>query len=204
MLLLVTLLTLAAPSDTPSVRGARLTITLAHGSPAERRTKDQLERLMAAHDLRPWQFTANVIIDHSAIPHSHPTLTLHTRHQRDDELLLSTFVHEQLHWYLAQHDSATSVAMQELRRRFPTVPVGYPQGSSDEEANYAHLIITWLEFQANQYLLGELRAQQVTAFWATDHYTSIYRAVLDRGAEIGAVVQASGLALDPRRVPPVP
>ena len=41
---------------------------------------------------------------------SHPVLTLHTRHRRDDDLLLSTFLHEQLHW----QDGAAIVLHREL------------------------------------------------------------------------------------------
>lgn len=38
-----------------------------------------------------------------AIPYSHPVLTLHTRHLKDDLALLSTFVHEEYHWYETAH-----------------------------------------------------------------------------------------------------
>src|SRR4051812_30597332 len=76
----------------------KIDISLAHGSKAEQQTKEQLQRLLGAYDLSKWIFTKSIIIDEQSIPHSHPTLTLHTRHLKDDELLLSTFVHEQLHW----------------------------------------------------------------------------------------------------------
>jgi hypothetical protein len=55
-------------------------------------------RFLDKYDLTPWLFTRAVVIDDDATPHSHPVLTLHTRHLRDDLLLLSTFIHEQSHW----------------------------------------------------------------------------------------------------------
>src|SRR5262245_43386378 len=80
----------------------KIEISLKRGSQGEAQTKAQLERLLKFYDLSKWIFTRSVVIDEKSIPHSHPILTLHTRHLKDDELLLSTFVHEQIHWFLAQ------------------------------------------------------------------------------------------------------
>jgi len=186
-LVLVLALQAAAPSD------STLSIALARNTPAERETKAQLERLLAQYDTRPWQFTSKLQIDASAIPHSHPVLTLSTRHLRDDELLLSTYLHEQLHWYVGRHESAGAAAVRELRQLFPRIPVGYPEGGSDEIGNYYHLIVIYLEDRANRIVHGELRARQILEFWATDHYTWLYRTVRDRNREIGDIVRKHGL-----------
>ena len=170
-----------------------LTVVLANGTPDEAATQVQLERLLAEHDVGPWRFTSEVVIDRSALPHSHPRLTLHTRHLRDDDLLLSTYLHEQIHWFVADRDSAASAAVQDLRQLFPTTPIGYPEGGPDETSNYYHLLVIYLEDRANRALLGELRARQVLEFWAHDHYTWLYRAVRDRGREVGRVVRDHGL-----------
>src|SRR5436309_15051543 len=77
-------------------------IELAHGSAAEVRTADQLQRLLERFNVEPWLFTRRVMIDERAIPHSHPVLTLHTRHLDRDDVLLSTFVHEQHHVWLVR------------------------------------------------------------------------------------------------------
>ena len=42
-------------------------------------------RLLRTYDLSPWFFTNVIVIDEKAVPHSHPVLTLYTRHGRDDE-----------------------------------------------------------------------------------------------------------------------
>lgn len=159
----------------------------------ERATGEQLERLLDRYDLSPWLFTRDIRIDRSAIPHSHPVLTLHTRHLKDDDLLLSTFVHEELHWYLVEHPAATEAAIEELKARFPKTPIGFPLGSSDERGNYVHLLDIYLEWRADRLLLGELRARQVMEFWASDHYTWVYRTVLDHEREIGDIVNRHGL-----------
>jgi hypothetical protein len=160
-------------------------IALKKGTKGEQQTKGQLQRLIKTYDLTGWTFTRSIIIEEGAIPHSHPVLTLSARHVKDDELLLSTFVHEQAHWFLTQNNKATEDAKKELRVMFPRAPVSFPEGASDEESTYLHLIVIYLEYRADRELLGELKARQVMDFWATDHYTWIYKTVLEHTREIG-------------------
>jgi hypothetical protein len=69
---------------------AAIDITLKQGTTGEAQTRDQLRRLLTTYDVSPWIYTRSIVIDERAIPFSHPVLTLHTRHQQDDDLLLST------------------------------------------------------------------------------------------------------------------
>ncbi|HEX3232473.1 MAG TPA: hypothetical protein VHQ95_26065, partial [Pyrinomonadaceae bacterium] len=114
----------------------KIEISLKNSTPQESQTRDQLQRLVKTYDLSMWIFTRSVLIDEKAIPHSHPILTLNTRHLKDDDLLLSTFVHEQLHWFLVQKDKETKEATKDLRALFPKVPVSLPEGAADEESTY--------------------------------------------------------------------
>lgn len=168
-------------------------INSVHNAKDEIQTARQLNDLLHKYDLRKWIVTRTIAIDDDSIPHSHPVLTLHTRHRKDDELLLSTFVHEQMHWYLAQHKQATADAVTGLKLLYPTTPVGFPEGSSDEEGNYEHLLIIDLEWKADKELFGELRARQIMEFWAVDHYTWIYRTVLDHKRQIDPILETNNL-----------
>lgn len=179
---------------------AGLSIKLAHDSATERATKAQLERLLSS-DLSRWMFTRAIVIEDEAIPHSNPVLTLSTRHLRDDDLLLSTFLHEELHWFIKQHQTDSAAAVAELRVLFPTIPVGYPQGSLDEDGNYYHMVVIPLEYAADRAVMGELRARQVMEFWAGDHYTWLYRATLDHPAEIGRIIRKHNLIPDALKTP---
>ncbi|HEV2805738.1 MAG TPA: hypothetical protein VGW57_12500 [Chthoniobacterales bacterium] len=163
-------------------------IKLAHNTPGEARTCDQLNRLLQQYPLAPWYFTKTIHIDEKAIPHSHPVLTLHTRHLKDDDLLLSSFVHEQIHWFLEDHHDDTKAAEDELRTLFPKLPVGFPDGALDEESDYLHLLVNFLEWRSDRQLLGDLRARQIMEFWARDHYRVLYQTVLEHASEIGAIV----------------
>ena len=166
---------------------AKIDISLKNGSPGEIQTRDQLQRLLTTSDLSKWIFTRSILIDEKAIPHSHPILTLHTRHLKDDDLLLSTFVHEQLHWFLVQKDKETNEAIKDLRALFPKVPVVFPEGAGDEESTYLHLLVIYLEYRADREILGELRTKQVMDFWSGDHYTWVYKTVLERTRDIGSI-----------------
>ena len=174
----------------------QIRISLKHNDDAgEVQTKSQLQKLLAQYDLSRFIFTKEIIIDRGSIPHSHPVLTLHTRHLKDDDLFLSTFMHEQIHWFFTQHQDQTEQAVKELRTIFPKVPVGFPEGADSEDSTYLHLLVNTLEYRADKELLGELRARQVMEFWATDHYTWVYRQVLDEGDKIRAVLRKYKLVI---------
>lgn len=177
------------PAASASAGAPALEITLAHDSAAEHQTQAQLEGLLDRYDLSKWIVTDKLAIDQDAIPHSHPLLTLHTRHRRDDELLLSTFVHEETHWFIALHRDEMQWAERDLRRLFPKLPLDYPKGSDTQQANYEHLIIILNEWRACRELFGELKAREVMEFWAHDHYTTLYQLVLDHPAEIGKIAR---------------
>jgi hypothetical protein len=163
-------------------------ITLKNGSDAEAQTKTQLERLLKSYDLSKWIMTKTIEIDEKAIPHSHPVLTLSTRHLLDDELLVATFVHEQMHWFVIQDQKNLAAVLDEFKKMFPKVPVGYPEGARDEGSSYLHIAVVYLEYRALRELLGELRAKQVMDFWSSDHYTWIYRTVHEKPREIGQIM----------------
>lgn len=171
-------------------------ISLKHNNDADEiATKNQMQRLVKQYDVSKWIFTKKIEIDREAIPHSHPVLTLSIRHLKDDELLLSTFVHEQIHWFIEERAEQKKSAVADLRTIFPKVPVGYPEGAQDEESSYYHLLVCYLEYQADRKLFGELKARQIIDFWTTDHYTWIYKQILNEERKIGGVVRKNNLMI---------
>jgi hypothetical protein len=154
-----------------------LDVRLAHDSEGERATGEQLRRLVDAYDVEDWLYTREIVVDETAIPHSHPVLTVHTRHLRDDEMLVSTLVHEQFHWL---EDGATlpafRAAMAEFAELYPDAPGPEAGGARDVESTYRHLIVCDLELQAMTELLGEEAARALLA--RITHYDWIYERVL--------------------------
>jgi hypothetical protein len=174
---------------TASAFASEIQIHLEHNDEAEQKTRAQLQRILHEYDLQKWTFTEKVLIDDRSIPHSHPVLTLHTRHLNSDDQLLSTYVHEQLHWWLAEKIENTKAAEADLHKLYPRVPVGGSDGARDEESTYLHLIDCYLEMQADRALMGNDRATEVMKFWADDHYKWIYKTVIMDEVKIGDLVK---------------
>lgn len=153
----------------------------------------ELRALFRTFDLSPYLFTRKIRIARGEIPHSHPVLTLNTRHRGDR--LLSVFLHEQIHWFVAARPAAEARACAACERLFPDLPVAPPDGAGDRRSTCLHVVINRLEHRALATLVGEERALAVTTFWAGDHYRAIYRLVLDRGPVIDRVLAEVGLDL---------
>lgn len=168
---------LSALMSTPVDGAAQLEVTLANDTEAERRTRAQLLRLVEEYDVEPWLYTTRVRIDETQIPHSHPVLTLHTRHLGDDHGLLSTFIHEQFHW-LEEGETLADfrAAMTDFEEIYPEVPRSDAGGARDRESTYRHLLVCDLELQAMTRLVGEEAARDLLA--SITHYEWIYDRVL--------------------------
>lgn len=163
-------------------------VSLKHGSPREQAAKRQLERVLARYRPSRWLFTRRVIIDQDAIPHSHPVLTLNTRHLDDDERLLTVFIHEQIHWFTVSRWDDGDAAIRELQVHYPVVPDRPPEGARDRESTYLHLLVCTLEYEAALELLGAEAGRAVIERASLDIYRWIYRTVLSDAARIRVVL----------------
>lgn len=173
-------------------------------TPLEERGRQQLERLLGTYNLDPWVFTRTVRIESYVIPHSHPVLTLNTRYLDDDHHALSTFVHEQAHWFEAADEraSASRRAIEDLRAMYPNPPVPEEVGTRSDRSTYLHLMINWLELDAMAELVGEQNARAVLA--EKGHYEWIYERVLEDTDGIGRILARHDMLITPERGLTVP
>ncbi len=172
-----------------------ITIRLHSGNEREVKAEAQLQRLLREYDLSPWFFTREVLIESGVVPHGYPVLTLNTRYiDGRDERQLSTFVHEQIHWFLNIDEAAFNAIVGDLREIYPEVPTGRPEGSGTEDGTYMHLVVCWLELEAMTELVGPERARQVLG--GKGYYTWIYRRVLEDTEKIGTLIRGQGLVID--------
>ena len=186
-------LTITSPdSVVGQVKPVDLEITFEQNTAAERATADQLRKTLEKHDVARWIYTPRIRIDERAIPHSHPMLTLHTRHNGDEDGLLATFLHEQFHW-LEEGNALFRSAMDAYAKLYPDAPSQGPEGARDLESTYRHLLVCDLEFQVMTRLIGTERARRVLS--ANRHYTWIYDRVLN-DAQVRAVARSHGFLLD--------
>ncbi|MGF1476374.1 MAG: alpha/beta hydrolase family protein [Geminicoccaceae bacterium] len=156
-----------------------------------RRAEVLLRGLLRDYELAPFLFTRRVQIGHGLIPRSHPVLTLNTRHIDQPDRFLSLFLHEQMHWFVAERPDRLEQAMAALRALWPELPNDPQQAASSPASTNLHLGINWLEWRALASLVGEDRARQVIA--TQDIYPWIYDQVLSRSDEIASVMAAAGL-----------
>lgn len=164
-------------------------ILLKTGTSAEVETRTALLSLIEKYPLHDWLFTLRVEIDENSWSHSHPTLTLDTRHRNNDLLLLSVFIHEQLHWFEEEHTTDRDLAIEETKRYYPNVPSAPPQGAFDEPSTRLHLLVCYLEFQIMKHLVGTETARQVMLTLGRDHYSWVYWTVLDDESNIAQIIR---------------
>jgi len=113
-------------------------------------------------------------------------------HSADE--LLSSYVHEQLHWRLRPRGASQQEAIAELRRMYPGAPIGLPEGAETAISTYGHLVDCYEEIQADRVLIGPERTSAVIA--NKGHYTRIYKTVLQDEARIAAVVRRHHLEIN--------
>lgn len=176
----------------PGTGSAFVKIGTAHSSSKELAAKAQLERIINSYSIAKWMFTDTVTIDETAIPHSHPTLTLNTRYLEDDAAQLATLLHEQFHWMLAGYPKQLEVAMQRFESIYPDMPENLPEGSRGKNSGYLHLVVCYLELEAMKSIVGNTKARRVLQSWK--HYTWIYDKVLN-DPRIATVNEDSGIRL---------
>jgi hypothetical protein len=164
-----------------------VSIKLAHNTPREMQTEQALKEILATYDLHKYIFTRDVVIEERAMNHAFPVLTLNVRFADSPDELLSSFVHEQLHWHLRARDADQKAAIFELRQIYPTAPVGLPEGADSAYSTYGHLVDCYLEIQADRELIGPKRTEEVIR--NKPWYTWIYKTVLRDEPRIRAVVQ---------------
>ncbi len=166
-------------------------VETANGEAQEESTKELLVKIFEKFDLSKWAFTDRVVIDHTAKPHSHPVLTLSTKFIVRTPLgVVSTYLHEQLHWYLDERSDETLAAIQELRTMYPSVPDAEHGGANDDHSTYLHLVLNWLELESLAAVAGRERAEEtLRKAVGGPVYGWVYREVFDKHVEIGEIVR---------------
>ena len=173
-----------------------LQITLKANTEKELQKKIQLERLLKQYNLSKWIYTKSILIDEQTrIPHSHPVLTLNTNQLDDDLATLSTFIHEQIHWFEEANPKQRDKAIEDLRTLYPEAPSGPPEGARDRYSTYLHLIVCYLEYQGMNELVGSEKAKQVIEVSSKRFYRWIYRTVLSDESKLKAVLDKQGLKI---------
>jgi hypothetical protein len=158
----------------------RIDVDLDHARREADRVRGMLQALRRRHDLSRFEYTRVVRIVPGGDTFSHPMLTLGNRFAENEDALLSTYLHEQMHWYLwhlgTPERDPVAPFFDELVRRYPEAPTELPDGARNYESTYLHLVINWLEVAATAEFIGRHRAVAVAEVQRS--YRWIYRTVL--------------------------
>lgn len=164
-----------------------------------RREAERIHELLLAlrrrHDLARYEYTRVVRIVPGGDTFAHPVLTLGNRFAGSEDQLLSTYLHEQMHWYLWQLFSPQvdpiAPFFDELVRRYPQAPTSLPDGARNYEATYIHLVVNWLETATLAEFIGRERAVELAR--AQTSYRWIYRTVLEDWDALERLYAKNGL-----------
>ena len=161
----------------------QLDIDLDHAKREAERMRDMLSALRRRHDLSRYEYTTIVRIVPGGETFAHPVLTLGNRFACNEDLLLSTYLHEQMHWYLwylgTPERDMLAPFMDELVRRYPDAPIDIANGGArGYDATYEHLVVNWLEIAATSEFIGRERALAVAHAQRLRSYGWLYRKVV--------------------------
>jgi hypothetical protein len=169
----------------------RIDIDLDHARREGDRVRDMLAALRRRHDVARYEYTSAVRIVPGGDTFAQPVLTLGNRFTSSEDELLSTYLHEQMHWYLwylgTPERDMVAPFMDELVRRYPDAPTGPPDGALGYDATYLHLVVNWLEVAATAEFIGRERAVAVAR--AQRSYRWIYRTVLKDWDRLGELYE---------------
>jgi len=158
------------------------------------KTKSLLEGFEKQYNLRPYLFTKSVKIKPDVIPHSHPILTLNTFWNDSPNHLLSTFLHEQIHWFMHWIDRRKyGVVHRQFMEWYPELPEDRALISSNTYSTYTHLAICWLELQGVKKYLGADEAYETIRTFK--HYPWIFNKVIEDETKIGQLMEENGLRI---------
>jgi hypothetical protein len=122
--------------------------------------RDMLIDLRTRFDLASLEYTKQVRIAPLEIPHSHPTLMLNTW-VRDELGLLSTYLHEQMHWYLTWYSHAHPLRWRDLfQASMSDIPRCHPtqQQMNSPFISISSLTGSKLKLQHNSWIAVALRS----------------------------------------------
>ena len=169
-------------------------ITLLNGTETEKQTRTRLEAIIQRYEkqLSKWTFKDEFVIQDEGFSNSHPVLTFASNQllPRDDNEVLSIFIHENLHCFFDLRLDAFHQVMDEIRSKYPEVPVGRVNGvhlgAHDKESRYNHLVVCFLEHFPLVGIIGKCFAEETLA--RHDYYKWIYQTVLSDYDDMKAII----------------
>jgi hypothetical protein len=173
-------------------------VDLDHARREAERMRDLLSALRRRHDLARYEYTKIVCIVPGGETFARPVLTLGNRFASSEDLLLSTYLHEQMHWYLwylgTPERDMVAPFMDELVRRYPHAPIDVPNGGARSyDSTYEHLVVNWLELAATSEFIGRERTMALARAQRLRSYGWLYDVVVRDWDDLGKLYERHGI-----------
>ena len=173
-------------------------VDLDHAKREAERVRNLLAALRRRHDLSRYEYTNIVCIVPGGETFARPVLTLGNRFATSEDLLLSTYLHEQMHWYLwylgTPERDMVAPFMDELVRRYPQAPIDVANGGArGYDATYEHLVVNWLELAATSEFIGRERTMALARAQRLRSYGWLYDVVVRDWEELGKLYERHGI-----------
>ncbi len=172
-----------------------MVITTHANTSSEIEVKGRLESLLKKYDLEKYLYTKEVKIQDNSIPHSHPILVLNTDYASDVHLL-STFLHEQMHWYTLSKEYDNKKLGEAIFTKYPKVPGPLPEGAGDERSTYLHILVCYLEYHTLEQVVGPEKARAHMEYMGTQYYKWVFQTVVKDYGYLKELVESIGLHFD--------
>lgn len=152
-------------------------------------TRIEILHLARKYDLSSFLYSKKIIIDPTVKKTRwKPTITLNTRYKDHPHRLLAQLLHEELHWWMRDHQEKVQVAIPQLKSTFRGAPK--IEGSGDPDSTYRHLLICWMEFRALSKYVGEETASEVLGHFVKERrFPWIYSRILKDHRKIEKIVR---------------
>jgi len=169
--------------------GARWSFTLTCATPsscaAESQNMELIKSFVMNHELSGWARTRDITITRGARAKSRP-MTFPTGYENDPDLLLSVFLHEQIHHLQSAFPTQFKAAMKKVAEEF-----SLPMRTLDERRDVAHFVVIYYQILAGRKILGAPTMKQVVTRHL--HNKWIYRSVDRSMARIRGICRRTGL-----------
>jgi hypothetical protein len=158
LILILTLLIWGCASKVEDEHPSGLNITEVKPNKWTYLMKQNMLHLAQVYDLSPFLYTKKINVESKVIPHSHPVLTLNTRHAENPKKILAMWMHEELHWWMDKNPKATASAVKELKKIYPDAPKGM---GATADSTFLHLLVCYLEMRTLALYVGEKESKVI-------------------------------------------
>ncbi len=153
-------------------------------------TKQNLLQLAQVYDLSAFYYTTKIFVKDKVLTHSHPVLTINTKHAHFPKRILASFLHEEFHWWVLRKPKETEQAIKLIDRYYPKLAAK----GKVRHSLMKHVIVCYLEYRALKFVLNESEADKISQQNIREkNYPWVYQEMLAKNELLESILAKSQL-----------